>query len=413
MAKSKAQTGEPITWTESKRTLGELVPWPRNPRQINKDQAKRLQNSFEEFGQVETIAVGPTNDVYNGHQRLNVLMAQHGPDYAVDVRVSSRALNEKEREKLTVYLHKGASGEFNWDELANWNIPELLEWGFEKSDFEMHGIDLDAQCEPAADPGAQVDKADELREKWQTSLGQLWQIGRHRLICGDCTDASAIERLMQDEKAALVMADPPYNVEYTGGSTNDRERADSYQDAMSDADYTQWLVRLLKNGHRFSDDRAALMLWFASAKMRCIMDGFEGAGWTARTLIVWNKLKAHYGALGAQYKHKYEPLWYCFKPGKSPRFFGATNETTVWDFDQPRINDLHPTMKPVELYQRCVSNHSQKGDIVLELFSGSGTTLVACETLGRCGRATEIDPKFVAVALERLAQMGLTPVLQD
>ena len=119
-----------ITWTNEKRKLSQLVPWPRNPRQINKDQAKRLADSFDKFGQVETIAIGPDNEVYNGHQRLNVLAQSYGQDYEVEVRVSSRALTEKEREKLTVYLHKGAAGEWDFDTLSEWDVPDLLEWGF-------------------------------------------------------------------------------------------------------------------------------------------------------------------------------------------------------------------------------------------------------------------------------------------
>lgn len=120
-----------ITWTNERRKLSQLVPWPRNPRQITKDQAKRLAESFDEFGQVETIAIGPGDEVYNGHQRLNVLMDQHGPDYEVEVRVSSRPLTEKEREKLTVFLHKGAAGEWNFDTLANeFDFGDLVEWGF-------------------------------------------------------------------------------------------------------------------------------------------------------------------------------------------------------------------------------------------------------------------------------------------
>jgi hypothetical protein len=125
-----------ITWTNERRKLSELVPWERNPRQINKDQAKRLTESFEQFGQVETIAIGPGNEVYNGHQRLSVLMAQHGGQYEIEVRVASRALTEKEREKLTVFLHKGAAGEWDWDTLANeFDMGDLLEWGFSEKEL--------------------------------------------------------------------------------------------------------------------------------------------------------------------------------------------------------------------------------------------------------------------------------------
>jgi len=122
---------EKITWTAGRRKLKDLKPWERNPRQITKEQARRLAESFDEFGQVETIAISPTDDVYNGHQRLAVLMEKHGGDYEVEVRVSSRPLTEKEREKLTVYLHKGAAGEWNFDALANgFEVDELIEWGF-------------------------------------------------------------------------------------------------------------------------------------------------------------------------------------------------------------------------------------------------------------------------------------------
>jgi len=127
-----------LTWTNEKRKLSELTPWPRNPRQIKQDQAKRLNESLDEFGQVDVIAIGPGGEVYNGHQRLNVWADEHGPDFEVDVRVASRALTEKEREKLVVFLHKGAAGEWDFDTLANeFELGELLEWGFEGWELGM------------------------------------------------------------------------------------------------------------------------------------------------------------------------------------------------------------------------------------------------------------------------------------
>jgi len=122
-------------WTNEKRKLSDLKPWERNPRQIKDKQAKLLAESFSDFGQVETIAISANGDIYNGHQRLSVLAGKYGMDYEVDVRVSSRDLTEKERERLTVYLHRGATGEWSWDELANWDMSDLLTWGFEESDF--------------------------------------------------------------------------------------------------------------------------------------------------------------------------------------------------------------------------------------------------------------------------------------
>lgn len=129
-------SSERVTWTNEKRRLGDLKPWPRNPRQIKTDQAKRLVESFDQFGQVETLAIGPDGEIYNGHQRLNVLMSEQGADYEVDVRVASRPLDEKEREKLTIFLHKGAAGEWDFDVLANeFELDDLLEWGFTERDL--------------------------------------------------------------------------------------------------------------------------------------------------------------------------------------------------------------------------------------------------------------------------------------
>lgn len=156
-----------ITWTNESRRLNDLIAWPRNPRQIKTDQAKRLVESFDTFGQVETIAIGPGNEVYNGHQRLNVLASKYGKDYEVEVRVASRALTEKEREKLTVFLHKGAAGEWNFDTLANeFEFAELLNWGFES--WELGGVlgdddYVDKSDRAGSSPWDRVNASDKVR----------------------------------------------------------------------------------------------------------------------------------------------------------------------------------------------------------------------------------------------------------
>lgn len=142
-----------LTWTNETRRLGDLIPWPRNPRKIDKDEARRLSESLDEFGQVDVIAIGPENQVYNGHQRLDVWAQEHGPDYEVAVRVASRELTEKEREKLVVLLHKGAAGDWNFDTLANeFELDELLEWGFKESELGLtQDKDSDAGLTPPTD----------------------------------------------------------------------------------------------------------------------------------------------------------------------------------------------------------------------------------------------------------------------
>jgi DNA modification methylase len=233
MAKKKTQS---ITWTNERRKLADLIPWEHNPRTIKQKQAERLVDSVETFGQVETLAIGPQNELYNGHQRLSVLAGQYGMDYEVDVRVASRELTERERQQLTVYLHRGAAGDWEPTTLfENFDINDLTAWGFNTDELDEMFADFKLEPEAGAgtDTEAQVNKADELRQKWGVELGQLWQLGDHHIICGDCTDPATVARLMGGEKAVLCHADPPYGMgKEKDGIANDnlyREKLDAFQ----------------------------------------------------------------------------------------------------------------------------------------------------------------------------------------
>jgi DNA modification methylase len=185
---------------------------------------------------VETLAVDCSNNILNGHQRYSVLAGQYGMDYEVDVRVASRELTERERQQLTVYLHKGAAGEWEPTTLfENFDINDLTAWGFNTDELDEMFADFKLEPEAGAgtDTEAQVNKADELRQKWGVELGQLWQLGEHRIICGDCTDPATVARLMGGEKAVLCHADPPYGMgKEKDGIANDnlyREKLDAFQ----------------------------------------------------------------------------------------------------------------------------------------------------------------------------------------
>jgi DNA modification methylase len=400
-----------ITWTTETRKLGELVPWPRNPRQIRKDQAKRLRESFEQFGQVETIAIGPGCEVYNGHQRLAVLMEQHGAGYEVEVRVSSRPLSEKEREKLTVFLHEGAAGEWNMDELANWDLGDLADWGF---DLDARGLELPVD-EPPDEPGAQVDKAEELRAKWGVEPGQLWQLGEHRLICGDCTDKAVVDRVMGGEKADCMWTDPPYGVDYVGKT----------KDALViENDGGAGLPSLLEGAFTVATDALIGGAPFyvahpAGARQLVFLKAIDSLGWNIHEQLVWVKDSMVLGHSDYHYKH--EPIIYGFTPGEGrpgrgkhegSHWYGDNSQVSVFEIPRPKRSAEHPTMKPPELVEAQLVNSTLRGGIVYEPFSGSGTTLIACERLGRKCRAVEISPAYVAVALQRWADMtGREPVL--
>ena len=410
-----------ITWANEKRTLSQLIPWPRNPRQIKGASVKRLQESFNEFGQVETVAVGPGNEVYNGHQRLKSWFTEFG-DVEVDVRVSSRPLTEKEREKLTVYLHKGATGDFDFEILANeFELTDLLEWGFEPFEFGLE----DEKPEPAEDPGAQIDKADELQKAWGTALGQLWQLGDHRLIVGDCTDAAVVARLMDGEKAALFATDPPYGVNYSKLRTSQadmRRTTVEYEDISADTMdgpelqlflekcFTEWLPFLRPN--------AAWYLWHAQ-----LTQGFFAAAAAAAAnilihrQIIWVKPSFIFGR--GDYHWRHELCFFGWQKGNRPPFYGERNQDTVWDNglgggSSGALHKDHPTQKPVQLWEVPIMNHTKPGEIVADPFAGSGTTGIACEQLGRKARMAEISPAYCAVILQRWATMtGKTPVLID
>ena len=397
-----------IEWTNASRKLSELIPWPRNPRQINKDQAKRLAQSFDEFGQVETIAISPTNEVYNGHQRLNVLMDKHGGDYEVEVRVSSRALTEKEREKLTVFLHKGAAGEWDFDTLANeFELDDLLDWGFEPKELDL---DLWAKDEPPDDPGAQIDKAEELREKWGVESGQLWQLGEHRLICGDCTDNAVVERVMGGEKADMVFTDPPYNV--AGNSRNfaaDKSKAMAeLKDAEWDQDFDITTVFPMLEEVMAKD--CAVYICTSHWLVQIIWEWMWA--WSDFCFYnVWCKPNPMPSLSKRHWTWATELIAYAVRGKHISNFPHDGHALNWWDIAKHKDTE-HPTEKPIEVPERALGFSSNKGQIVFDGFSGSGTTLIACERLGRKCRAIEISPAYCAVAIERWVTMtGGEPVL--
>ena len=384
-----------ISWSNETRKLSELEPWARNPRQINKRQAERLVESFDQFGQVETIAIGPQNQIYNGHQRLNVLKEKYGDDYEVAVRVASRALTEKEREKLVIFLHKGAAGDWDFDMLANeFELDDLLEWGFEPKELDL---DLWAPESPE-DVEPQIDKAEELREKWGVESGQLWQLGEHRLICGDCTDKAVVERMMQGEVAGAVVTDPPY------GMNLDTDFASIHKGHYSTCSGVHGKV--IGDDRKFNRAEVAISAkeefwWGADYYLESLE---TGGSW-----VVWDKtVGKHIGRIGNEFE-----LCYSKKPHKRVvirhywvGFNGLENEDTA--------KREHPTQKPLEVIEVLLKEYVDEQAIIVDPFLGSGTTLIACERLGRKCRAVEISPAYCAVAIQRWVDVtGGTPELVE
>ena len=208
-------------------------------------------------------------------------------------------------------------------------------------------------------------------------------------MCGDSTKGDDVGRVMGGEKAALMITDPPYGVAYEGGSGNANKREKLAGDGDAGL-YARFLAVW---------DATPAYIWFADSKGHTVYNAAIDAGFTIRALIVWHKLKAHYGAFMAQYMQKHEPCLYCVKGGEP--WYGPSNEVTVWEIDQPARNEYHPTQKPVECMSRPMKNSSKVGDIVVDPFLGSGTTLIAAEQLGRRCFGIEISPAYCDVIVQR------------
>jgi len=266
-----------IVWTAQKIRLGDLTPWERNPRRISVEAGRRLRESFKEFGQVETIAIGPTGEVYNGHQRLKELIHEFGGDFEVDARVSSRVLTEKEREKLTIYLHKGAAGDWDYEMLAG--------------QFDLG----------------------ELRESWGTEEGQLWELGRHRLLCGDCTLAADVARVLAGTKPQLMVTDPPYGVEYdptwradAGVNKNQKKMRKVKNDDRADW-YEAWAL--------FPGD--VVYVYHAGIMTPIVQASIERCGFETRAQIIWAKDRMALSR--GDYHWHHEPIIYAVRKGVRPQ----------------------------------------------------------------------------------------------
>ena len=268
------------------------------------------------------------------------------------------------------------------------------------------------------DKGPQVDRAAELQAQWGTALGQVWELGEHRLAVGDCTDRAVVEAVMRGEKAHMAWTDPPYGVAVgdknkflNSISRSNRVEENLVNDTLDEAGLAALLAAAFDNAVAVSTAGAA---WYVAAPAGPLHPLFGQALkdrgiW--RQTIHWVKNNATFAPLGVDYHWQEESIFYGWVPGAAHRFFGGRTQTTVWNIDRPTKSPEHPTMKPVELVERAINNSSLSGEIVFDPFCGSGTTLVACENLGRKGRGIEIASGYAAVILQRLADMGLEPRL--
>ena len=379
---------------------------PLNYRKHPQRQRDAVNASLRELGWISTVVENvTTGNVIDGHERIWQALQRNE-----DVPYLKVELSEAE-ERLALAVFDPITNMAETDAAI---LDDLLR---EVNTGEAALQALLAELADGAglygekttgDTPAEVDRAEELRQKWGTAPGQLWQLGAHRLVCGDCTDAATVARVMGGERAACMWTDPPYGVSYVGKTkdalTIENDGADGLLDLLSAAFGTADVGALNEGasiyiaappGPQFYDFATALI----------------GVGWKWHETLAWVKDSMVLGHSDYHYKH--EVIFYGWK-GKNRSWYAGRDQVSVFEIPRPKRSEDHPTMKPPELVEAMLRNSTVLGGIVYEPFDGSGTTLLACENLGRKCRAVELDPKYVAVALERWSvHTGRQPVLVD
>jgi DNA modification methylase len=394
-----------------------LVPNPRNPNKHPEHQVQLLARNIQAFGWRAPITVSNRSGfVVRGHCRLLAAQAMGWTHAPVDFQ--DYATEAEEWADLVADNRIAELSEINTAEML-----QLLEdaktngtlalTGYEENDLLEMMADLNAENpqEEQFDAESALEDPDAAGIATRCQPGQIWQLGRHRLMCGDSTKAENWDLLLEGKLAQAIITDPPYGVSYIGGRAAQQERiararrgveqpSDTYWDDMTPEVYRDLLLKSLTLAHAHSDGKSPLYLWFASAHLRDVLGCISESGWQERNLIVWVKNNGA-GALFAQYKHYFEPCLYAFKQGQAPRWHGPTNERTVWEHDKPSKNTLHPTMKPLALIERSINNATEPGDLVVDAFLGSGTAIMAAERTGRICYGFDLEPRYCDVIITR------------
>ncbi|WP_418524600.1 site-specific DNA-methyltransferase [Ruminococcus sp.] len=383
-----------------KKNTADLLPADYNPRKDLKPgdaEYEKLKRSIEQFGYVEPVIWNKTTGrVVGGHQRLKVLMDMGMTE--VDCVVV--AMDEEKEKALNIALNK-ISGDWDKDKLALL-IADLQGADFDVSLTGFEPAEIDALFKDTLKDGVKDDDFDvgaELAQPTMTKPGDIWTLGRHRLICGDSTKAETYDLLMGSTKANLVITDPPYNVNYEGSAGKIKN------DNMADEAFYNFLLDAYTQMHSAMADDASIYVFHADTEGLNFRRAFADAGFYLSGCCIWKKQSLVLGRSPYQWQH--EPCLYGWKKNGKHQWYTGRKETTIWEFDKPKKNSDHPTMKPIPLLAYPIMNSSMSNSVVLDPFGGSGSTLIACEQTDRICYTVELDEKFCDVIVKRyIEQVG-------
>lgn len=377
--------------------LKELKPAAYNPRKKLKKGDKeyeKIKQSLLKFGYVDPIIVNEDLTVIGGHQRLTVLKDL---DYETAKCVIVK-LSKEDEKALNIALNK-ITGQ--WDDAL---LADLL-LDLQESDFnlDLTGFEppeIDNILSNVHDKELSEDKFDveeELKKPTVSRRGDIWQLGKHRVICGDSTKSETYDQLLGDKKANLVVTDPPYNVdvkETAGKILNDN---------MSDGDFYQFLLSMFTQVENHMETDASIYVFHADTEGLNFRKAFKDAGFYLSGCCIWKKNSLVLGRSPYQWQH--EPCLYGWKKKGKHQWFSDRKQTTIWEYDRPKSSKDHPTMKPIQLMAYPIQNSSMRGTVVLDPFLGSGSTLIAADQTGRVCYGIELDEKFVDVIVKRYIEV--------
>ena len=366
--------------------LADIIPYKGNAKKHDNRQIKNVMQSIKEYGIVQPLVIDKNNVLIIGHCRLEASKRLKLTEVPV---VRLEELSEEEAQKLRLLDNKLNESEWDMDLLAD-QVPEL---NFDDFDIDW-GLDID-------DTPAEVTE-DTVPEEVETraKLGDLWQLGGHRLICGDSTDIKVIERLMDGIKADMVFTDPPYGVSANGGRGDTKKKLkmqdiandDLREDDLCDFLQSSFAIMPIKEG-------ASIYICYPWATQEEFTKAIKNCGYTLQNCIIWRKNV--FGLNGFKgYRPQYEMIYFCSKADY--QWYGDLAQSNVWDFDRSTEHiGGHPTVKPIELIAKALKNSSKKEDCIYDGFGGSGSTLIACEQLKRKCFMCELDPHYVDVIIQR------------
>jgi len=415
-----------LIWTTKKTKVSDLIQLEINPRKISEAKKAKLKESLEKFNLVEIPAVNTDLKVIGGNQRIVALLLLGRANEEIDVRFPNRTLTESEVKEYNIISNTHA-GEFDFDLLTeHFSDIDLAQIGFEIPGLEQYNIKL----ETAAAKNIEEDNfkfPDELTTNIQK--GDLFQIGEHRLLCGDSTNPAEVEKLMAGKKADCIYTDPPYGISYTG-STKVWDMIKN--DQLTGDQLTDFLFKAFQNLNTHAKENVAFYIWYASRTHIQFEVALEKAGLEIKQQLIWNKGMT----LGrSDYHWAHEPVLYCKRKTETTPWHGDRTATTIlrkkrseinnlkkeelliivqnlidgatnWEIDKDRsVKYQHPTQKPVPLAARALQNSSIPGQIILDLFVGSGTTMVTAEKMSRICYAMELDPIYCQLTIDRMKKL--------